>query len=264
MESTNNPEDSKKRTAQAKTIEVIGRTVHAALDGNYSDGDYISPEAISAALKKYPFPKVVLNSDQKEVIGNVTAVDRVGKEHPMVTMHLHSESALQWIVEMDRQKKPVVFGIDCRILEKKGNVITKADFISVSLIPDEPYKPANPDAPSLGKFTLEEVAQGSRKEGPPTLSAVLEKELPFIGAISKRPDVSSSVARIIKALERDESRTAALEDLANHVRMVRAIRTGPNDGDEVLDRMFPAMNLMDESLARLDALPPATKGEGKS
>lgn len=84
---------------------------------------------------------------------------------------------------------------------------------------------------------------------------------------------------LLKALERDEKRTAALEDLANHVRMVRAIRTGPNDGDEVLGRMFPAMNRMDESLARLDALASASvkytvwvpmssrlrvEGEGKS
>lgn len=141
MDSSDSTSDSKKRTAQAKAIEVNGRTVHASLDGNYSDGDYISPEAISEALKKAPFPKVVLHHDRKEVIGNVTEVDRVGKEYPMVTMHMHSDRALEWMAEMDRRKKPVVFGIDCRILEKQGNVITKADFISVSLVPDEPNQP---------------------------------------------------------------------------------------------------------------------------
>lgn len=156
MESTDNPKDQQRQDVQAKKVRIEAITVHAFLDGHYDSGDYISEEAMAEAFKKNPNPNVVLNSDHKAILGRVIDVKHVGHMHSVVTMRLESDRALRWLAKAQLEKKEVVFGIDCRILEKKGNVITKADFMSVSLIPAQPYEPANPDAQSLGKFTLEE------------------------------------------------------------------------------------------------------------
>ncbi len=159
MESeTDKTPESKPEDNEAETVRVEELTVHAFLDGTYNNGDYISPEAMAEAFKKHPNPNVVLNSDQKDVLGRVTRVSDVSQTYPMITMRLYSKTAIRWFAEADRRKEKIVFGIDCRVLERKGNVITKLDYISVSLIPAEPYKPANPDAMSLGKFTLTEVS----------------------------------------------------------------------------------------------------------
>lgn len=158
MDSKASSDESKSDKPKAEKVRIEGLTVHAFLDGHYPNGDYISPEVMAEAFKKNPHPNVVLNSDHKAVLGGVTRVSDVTNTYPMITMKLDSEAAIKWLARAKLRGEEPVFGIDCRVLAKKGNVITKLDYISVSLILPEPPEPANPDALSLRSFTLTKVS----------------------------------------------------------------------------------------------------------